>query len=215
MEFLAGISVWVVGLGVMLMISGWILRPLDQRAKAGSRRMQFTLGDWICLIFMIQVWAAIAHTFATIAGAGAGFAVIIDLFGWVLVVVLWSGVVRRLSSAGVRTTWHRAGALVLVYPLNVFGAITAPALLWITFANLLVPGGSRIPPIVHLACALAFVMILGAMLASAQFVRTIVAAIELEPIEKKWIEVSAASGEDGQSHKRSNPEHHQAGGEEK
>ena len=209
MMFLVGVLLWGVGLVVMLSLSGWVLGPLERRAKHGSHRMQFTLGDWICLILMIQLWAAMVHSFTAVVGRDEGGALITDIYGWVLVVILWLGVVRRLSSAGIRRAWHRGVALVVIYPLNVLGSIIAPGLaLAVVFSPLGRPDDSP-PLVVPLACAAALALLLGAMVASAHFVEKIVTALDVEPVEKDVVDVLPASGQHSQGDETADPENGQ------
>ena len=205
MELLFGISIWVTGLFVMLLLSSWVLGPLEQRAKRGQYRMQFSLGDWICLILMIQLWAAIVHSFIAIVGRDGGGALIMDVYGWALTVILWFGVVQRLSAAGIRKAWHRAGALVVVYPLNVLGAIIAPSLLVaVVFSPL---GAPEIRAILFPACAACLALILGAVVASAYFVKKIVAALDVELVDQEVVDLSPISGEDSQCDETADPEY--------
>jgi hypothetical protein len=206
-EFLAGISVWLVGLGAMLSLSAWILGPLEKKAKLGKRRLQFTLVDWICLIGMIQVWAAATHTSAMFVDGNATGILMMDAYGWFLIAVLWVGAVWRLSCAGVRKAWHRLAALVFIYPLNVLGALIAPSLLWIGVANAFAPSTSRLPAAAHVACILALILILVAILASARFVRKMVAGIATDD--------STPSTEDSQGHEGHDPESGQNNREQK
>lgn len=204
MEFLIGILIWVAWLGAMLVLSGWVLGPLEQRGKRGQRRLQFTLGDWICLALMIQLWAAMVHSFVAIDGGGG--ALIMDIYGWGLGVILWFGVVQRLSAAGIRKTWYRGVALVVIYPLNVLGAIIAPSLLVTIVYSL---PGAAVQPVVPVASAVALALLLAAMMGSAYFVRKIVAALDLETVEKGGAGRSFFSGQRSQGHKTADPEHGQ------
>jgi hypothetical protein len=206
MGFLAGVSIWVIGLFAMLGLSGWVLGPLEQRAKRGQHRIQFTLGDWICLILMIQLWTAVVHSFTSVAGQIGGSVLVMDIYGWVLVVVLWLGVVLRLSAAGIRKAWHRGVALVVIYPLNVLGAIIAPSLLVAAVFSQVAFQEDRAPPIVPLACAAVLALLLGAMAVSAHFVKRIVAALDSESAERNVAQATPVSSQQSQSQEATDPE---------
>ncbi len=128
-----------------------------------------------------------------------------DFYGWAIVLVLWTGGVQRLSAAGIRKACHRGAALVLIYPLNVAGAIIGPSLLVALVFNL--PGGAdAAPAIVPLACVSALALLLGAMLASAHFVRKIVKALESDLAEESAVDVLSALGQYSQRHEAADPE---------
>ena len=174
MFFVAGVSAWFVGLVAMLIISQRLLAPLEEAAKHKRLGMQFTLADWMCLVAMVQIWAALAHTFTSVTRAELSFVLIIDGLGWGLITIMWFGAVRRLSAAGVHYAWHRAGMLLIVYPLNVVGAIATPTLLWAGILILFADAAHRPSLIWAGLCWLAVIAILVAMLAAARFVRRIV-----------------------------------------
>ena len=212
MDLIIGILIWVAGLGAMLALSGRVLGPLEQRGKRRQHRMQFTLGDWICLVIMIQLWAAIVHSFVAIVGQQGSGVFIADIYGWGLGVILWLGVVQRLSAAGIRKTWHRGVALVVIYPLNVLGAIIAPSLLVAVVFSL---PGSDAPPIVPIACAAVLALLVAAMVGSAHLVKKIVAALDSKTVEKAATDALSVSSQHGQGDETTDPQYDQNDCEEK
>ena len=209
MELLLGISIWVGGLFVMLLLSGWVLSPLERRAKDGPYRMQFSLGDWICLILMIQLWAAGVHSFIAVVGPDGGSALVMDVYGWILVVLLWLGVVQRLSAAGIRQSMAPRRRSRCDLPAERSGRDHRPKP---DSGYCDQPTGTPEhcpPPTVPLACAVALALLLGAMVASAHFVKKIVAALDVESVEKEVVGCMPASGEHSQCDEAADPENGQ------
>ncbi len=220
LEGLIGEVAFVIGIMPLLVFSQWVLGPLAQIRKL---RCRFTLGDVICLAVMILPCLAVLHL---LAGADWREVLPLDFCGSTFAAGLWFAGVVSASTAGVRIPWHRAVAIMLVYPLNALGSLLVAGL-WAASIADQISSSNSMPSALHVTFAVTNVLVLGAMLASKGLARKIAAASEPEPVASSpgtsgqvpeaddsrdpW----ATSGEDGQNHEGSDPEHRQDNREEK
>ena len=191
----------------MSKVSAWLLRPLEQHAKLGSRRLQFTLGDWICLFLMIQLWAAVVHSVLALTMSTTDYALFMDIYGWLLVVGIWLAAVWRLTATEVRNVWHRAGAILIVYPLAVIGPTVVPIL----FSSLLLACvatfyGEEYAAIIVALCAVSVLAILGLIAGAERFARRIAVATAAGPSETGQDDRPTGSGPDRQGQEHADPE---------
>jgi len=123
----------VVGsiLGVLLLIIGplmWtvhrVLRPVDRAARKRNLPFRFSLGDFLCLFWIVQLPLAFVYR---LRGGRAGedevtlYYWILTVAVWVVAPLAWFTVARALSKAGVAAGLHRMIFLGLVLPTVYYG----------------------------------------------------------------------------------------------
>jgi hypothetical protein len=114
----------------------WVFRPLDRAARDHHGPAQFTLVDFLCLIFLAQLPMAVIRwrtTSGEVVHPGSAY-----VLGWIVCGVLWWAGVRCLSRAGVRQAWRRAVFLALVVPVTILGSMLVLPLLivvWLSMAG--------------------------------------------------------------------------------
>jgi len=108
-------------------LGAWTLRPLDRAAKSRRCPTQFTIADFLCLFFLMQLSMAGVHSSMSYE-TESGVIWLLDVFGWVSCGLMWWMSVRTLSRAGIRRARHRAVFLALVLPVAFFGSIAAAIL---------------------------------------------------------------------------------------
>jgi len=126
--FLAAIFAVVA---VIVLCVRWILRPVDQAAKDLQRPTQFTIVDFLCLFFVLQLFMALTHSFIPTSGRVGMETTILwamDIYGWISFGAMWMVSVQKLSRAAITHTWHRAAFLALVLPVAFFCSIAVPIL---------------------------------------------------------------------------------------
>ena len=107
----------------IVVVARWILRPLDRAAKGREAPAQFTLVDFLCLVFMAQLPTGLVQWMFYGSGREQGAALGICVFAWIACGLLWWTAIRTLGRAGIHGTWQRAGFLALVLPVTIFGII--------------------------------------------------------------------------------------------
>jgi len=120
MELLVGIAFLIGGFVVLWRTAAWILRPLDEAARGRELPMQFTLGDFLGLVFLMQV-----PTWALLLDRRLAWPIVI--FGWIAFGMMWLFGVHTLSRAGVENPWHRVLFVAVVIPGSVCGTIALPS----------------------------------------------------------------------------------------
>ncbi len=121
---LAGIA------AVLGLVASWILGPIDKAAKGREAPMQFTLGDFLGLMFLAQLPMGALLLEHDLAWAFVGF-------GWFAFTAMWLAGVRTISRAGIENPWHRALFVGLVIPASVCGCIALLPLFLASLAPLL------------------------------------------------------------------------------
>jgi hypothetical protein len=102
------------------LIAWWIIGPLD-RAANRRRPVQFTMIDFFCLVFLVQLPMAAVHS---LVPANETLTVwVLDAFGALACALLWWQSVARLSRADVVRVWQRSIFLTVVLPVACFGCI--------------------------------------------------------------------------------------------
>lgn len=173
-----GLLLFLLGLGVALAaligIGRYILGPLDQAARKYMRPTQFTMVDFLSLMFLFQLPMAALHARFDVQHEPQVW--IFDIFGWIACTLMWSFSVGTLSRAGIEKTWQRGVFLAFVLPVTYFGSIVFIFTLFVATIGLVVE--RRAP----LGAAMLVVGILGglalAFYLSARFVRKMVAESE-------------------------------------
>jgi hypothetical protein len=157
-------------LAVVYAIWRWILHPVDQAGKRLALPTQFTIVDFLCLFFLVQLPMAFIH-YGDFGEAWGG-RWLLDIFTWLACGSMWLVSVRTLSRAGVRKQWHRAVFLAFVLPVAVCSAIVVPCLTAVAVVMLL-----SNPPLDDLrwpVLALADAVLIAAVYVSGRFTRRIV-----------------------------------------
>ncbi len=112
---------------VALRLARWVLRPLDEASRRRKGRLQFTLGDLVCLFFMLQL--CIGGLWTAYGGPRFGGRENVNglvVVGCVVAGLFWWLSVQMLSRAGVWNTWWRSLLLVVVVPATIAGSVVAP-----------------------------------------------------------------------------------------
>ena len=105
----------VVGVGTPIAAAWWIMGPIDEAAKDRRHPAQFSLADFLCLFFLLQLSMGLVHwAFAGDAGTNAVW--LLDAYAWISLTSLWWAGVRRLSRAGIRNPWIRCAFLTVAIP---------------------------------------------------------------------------------------------------
>jgi hypothetical protein len=189
----------VVLAGVLLLVTvaaivpRYIFSPLDRAAKGRRHPVQFTLADFLCLFFLMQVSMGLGHSWSETRWTDAGW--VITGYGWFAFGLLWLGHVRKLSLAGVHNGWHRSLCLVLVIPLGFAAAIAVPILAGGIVLALLDPVqlAERLPWL--LLSILVETGLLAVVYALGRFTRHVVAAAAISAAEGAGTAREAAPGE--------------------
>ena len=173
---LGGVAVLVA---FPLMIGIWIFRPVDRAAKDRKHPTQFTIIDFFCLFFIIQVAMAVIHwLLGQGANAQMGFVYTLDAFSWFACGALWMKSVQLMSRAGIQLPRHRVLFLAVIIPGTLVAALATPAL--ISFCvRILINAESAIKDVFSLPVMLAMLAAIPPMLYwMALSTRRIVAAAQ-------------------------------------
>ena len=165
------------------LIGIWIFRPVDRAAKDREHPTQFTIVDFFCLFFIIQLAMAVIHwQFGVGEGEEAAltFAYILDAFCWFACGALWIKSVQLMSRAGIQKPLHRVLFLAYIIPATLVGALATPALLSFTLIAIFNKPTNEsffnLPVLLTSLCIMPLILY-----ASAESSRRIVAAAEPTP----------------------------------
>jgi hypothetical protein len=107
-----------IALGFSFWGGAFVLRPMDQAAKAKTAPVQFTILDFFSLTAYFAVPLALVAGIAR-NEPGAQRAMLITAIGGCLVAwLIWWGSVRTAAKAGIRHVWKRLLMIGLVVPLT-------------------------------------------------------------------------------------------------
>ncbi len=160
-----------------LAIGRWIFNPVEQAARKREFPPQYSIADFLCLFFLIQLPMALVHGY--FGGGRSRFVVgelaraapwILDIFAWFACGMMWWLSVRTLSRAGVRNPRSRAIFLVVVVPVALVGALGIPIV-----SIAMVAGADSLPPPTLWGLSLLGVVLVGAVVACGKYTRRIVA----------------------------------------
>lgn len=168
---LIGLVAFMIGGVPLCAFAHWVAAPL---APCRKHRWQVTWGDWVCLGMMILPGLAIFHLAADLNSLDA---MPLDFMFLVFTGTMWFLGVGSVSTVGLRVPWHRAAAILVIYPLNSLGVLIVAGL-WAASITDQVTSANRMQPAVHTTFAVVSTVILGAMLICSRFTRGIAATIE-------------------------------------
>lgn len=163
----------VAAASMLTAIGLWIVGPLDRAARHRMRPTQFTMVDFLSLMFLFQLPMAAVRGWASVRDDPSVY--VFYVFGWLATSAMWALSVRTLSRAGIEKTWHRGIFLALVLPAAYFGSIVFTAIVAVGSISLFARNG----PLRNAPAALAVAGgLLLAFFLSARFVRKMVTASE-------------------------------------
>jgi hypothetical protein len=115
-----------------LILSAWVLRPLDRMARRKKVRFQFMLVDFFSLVLLIQIPLAVRAAMAKDSpfGPAVEFSwIVTGIFCFVSALIWWTGV-RTFGQAGIQGPRARAILGLLVLSLSYFGSLFAVRLIF-------------------------------------------------------------------------------------
>ena len=162
----------IAAASLLVAIGRYILGPLDRAARHRRRPTQFTMVDFLSLMFLFQLPMAALRGWTNLREEPTVW--VFYVFGWLATAAMWASSVRTLSRAGVENTWHRGVFLAFVLPAAYFGSIVFTASLFTAAIFLF---SERAPTRFGFAAILATdAALLAAFFLSAKFVRKMTAA---------------------------------------
>lgn len=176
---LAGLAgfVWL-----QIVVGIWVFRPVDRAAKDREHPTQFTIIDFFCLIFIIQMSMAVIHwQFGLGKDAVMDFVYVFDLFAWFACTALWMKSVQLMSRAGIERPRDRVFFLAFVIPGTLVSSMGLPVTL--LFILGIVLGDPDIEAYFDLlGLLIAFCIMPLVLYVSAKATRRIVSAAEPPPL---------------------------------
>ena len=115
-----------------------ILRPIDQAAKDRNAPFRFSIGDFLCLFWVVQLPLTFVFRLSgeeTLAAYWL-FTVVI----WAVAPIVWITCARALSKAGVSAGKHRFIFLAIVVPTVYYGLFPFIGLSWAGIATFSMEG---------------------------------------------------------------------------
>jgi hypothetical protein len=139
-----GLLILLGPLLALVLLGRWILGPLDRAARRRKGPTQFTVVDFLCLVFLIQLPLALIQA-TLMRGAMPELAAgrILLVVACVIGGLMWWISVKQLSGAGITRTSHRCIFLAFVLPVAFFGSIAMMILVAYLIAELSSPFGAR------------------------------------------------------------------------
>ena len=140
LEFAVEIGVLILSLAAIIGAAAfpavWILQPLVRAAGRRRHPAQFSLADFLCLAFLLQISMALIHWTLESDYTPARLVLFFDAFAWCGLGALWWSGVRTLSCAGVDKPWVRCIFLAVAIPVTAAATIALPMLIGLTPAAL-------------------------------------------------------------------------------
>jgi hypothetical protein len=96
-----------------------ILRPVDRAAKQRNLPFRFSLGDFLCLFWVVQL--PLAFVFQIEGEETATYYWTLMLLVWAIAPLVWITCARALSKAGITAGKHRIIFLAIVVPTVYYG----------------------------------------------------------------------------------------------
>jgi hypothetical protein len=119
-----------------------ILRPIDQAAKVRDAPFRFSIGDFLCLFWIVQL--PLAFVFQIDAEETEVFYWVLMIAVWAVAPLVWFTCARTLSKASISTGIHRFIFLALVVPTVYYGLFPFVGLSVAGVAALAVSGPSGV-----------------------------------------------------------------------
>jgi hypothetical protein len=131
------LKIFLIPLGVML--TAWplmwtvlrILRPIDQAAQERNLPFRFSMGDFLCLFWVVQLPLAYVYHYGD--RETESFYWILTVMVWGVAPFVWYTCARALSKAGVSAGKHRFIFLGIVVPTVYYGLFP---FIWLSWAGL-------------------------------------------------------------------------------
>jgi hypothetical protein len=105
-----------------------ILRPVDRAARERNLPFRFSMGDFLCLFWVVQL--PLAFVYRVEGRETEPFYWILTLVVWAVAPVVWITCARALSKAGVSEGKHRFIFLGIVVPTVYYGLFPFIGLSW-------------------------------------------------------------------------------------
>jgi hypothetical protein len=115
-----------------------ILRPIDRAAKDRNAPLRFSIGDFLCLFWMVQL--PLAFVFQLSGEETLTQYWLFTVVIWAVAPVVWFTCARALSKAGVSTGKHRFIFLAVVVPTVYYGLFPFIGLSWAGIATFATEG---------------------------------------------------------------------------
>jgi hypothetical protein len=115
-----------------------ILRPIDRAAKERDAPFRFSIGDFLCLFWVVQLPLAFVFQLSDEETTGAYWLFTIVI--WAVAPIVWLTCARALSKAGISGGKHRFIFLSLVVPTVYYGLFPFIGLSWAGIAMLTIEG---------------------------------------------------------------------------
>ncbi len=116
----------LVGIVAVGVTGRWMLGPLDDAARNRRYPVQFTLMDFLTLVFLLQIPLGLVHS--TMPYTQSWAIALLDVFGWTACSLIWWGSVRTLSRAGIHRPGQRILLAAVCIPVAYFGTFAVPLL---------------------------------------------------------------------------------------
>ncbi|HVX16254.1 MAG TPA: hypothetical protein VHC22_34025 [Pirellulales bacterium] len=135
-----GIAVLVGVVLALTAIGRHVLGPLDAAARHRRRPTQFTMADFLALMFLFQLPVALIRLVIPYTTSGVG---LVYGFAWIASLLMWGTSVQTLSRAGIQTPWRRVVFLSAVLPIAYFGSVAFVATILFGAGAVLFDGAAR------------------------------------------------------------------------
>lgn len=171
-EVPGGVVVLVSVVFALAAIGLYVLGPLDAAARYRRCPTQFTMADFLALMFLFQLPVALIRLVLPDRASPIG---LLYGFAWIASCLMWGVSVQTLSRAGITTPWRRVVFLSAVLPIVYFGSVVFVSAVLLGASAALFDGAA------HSMNGLKWWLATGATLPgafywSAQFVRATVAS---------------------------------------
>jgi hypothetical protein len=118
-----------------------ILRPVDRAAKQRNLPFRFSLGDFLCLFWVVQL--PLAFVYRIEGEETEAFYWTLTLVIWAVAPLVWITCARALSKAGITAGKHRIIFLAVVLPTVYYGLFPFIGMSWAGVVNIAFKG----PPV--------------------------------------------------------------------
>jgi hypothetical protein len=119
----------IPGVITCILIGAWILWPLDTVAAHRRRPVQFTVIDFLGLVFLLQLPMALINLGTGMHAGMRGDQLAMYVLAWIGTALVWWRSIVVFSRAGVTQAKDRALTVFLVLPMAYLGTFAVPILL--------------------------------------------------------------------------------------